>query len=431
MKKILVKRQMILTCLLYIVIVLFLQIIQYTTVLNNILGLLVLIFSVRWIYKCWNNNIALLVSLFVGYCNYSIIVGVYWNPSIRDNEYLYNQISNIKTYGIGVALLLLAMIYLSSSTTKYKKNNATFNLIKKENYSVFLFVGSLVAFLICIVKGYTTTIGGRGGSSPMYEYGVICMLLMFYYSGKRKWTLSICFVMTLFYSLNSVLNGTRVEALTCIFIFLFCFFKSKLNPRAILLGMLVGILLFSVIGAIRGNWKLLALYGFRTLIDNTFKNMLVFDTCTHAYFPMLCMIEEFTPFSFLNASNYLIRFIFTIILGQSKVVDGDLISVVRTKYYHNFGGVTLGFYYVWFGYMGAFFYAVYVKKLLDWATDKINSNNDFMCFVATYTIAAVPRWYLYGPWAFTRGALIAAIMFFLFNSCYKIFTNSLKVDRWN
>ncbi len=430
MRKILVERKIILICLLYIAILLMLQIIQYTTLTNNILGFFVLVFSVVWIYKCWNNNIALLVSLFIGYCNYSIIVGVYWNPTIRDNEYLYNQISNIRTYGIGVALLLLTMLYLSSTTSKYKKNNTSSNLIKKESYSPILFIGSLVAFSLCIIEGYTVNIGSRGGSSPLYEYGVIFMLLMFYYSGKRKWTLSICFAMTFLYSLNSVLNGTRVEALTCIFIFLFCFFKSKLNPRIILVGMIVGILLFSTVGSIRGNWKLFALYGFRTFVDNTINNKLVFDTCTHAYFPMLCMIEEFTPFSIINACYYLARFILTIFLGQSRVVDGDLISVVRRTYRHNFGGVTLGFYYVWFGYMGALFYAIIIKKLLSWVTNKIdNNNNDYACFVATYVSASVPRWYLYGPWAFTRGALIAIIVFFLFNMSYKLLMSKKSLDR--
>lgn len=419
MRRILVKRQTILMGILYIVIVLFLQIIQYTTLINNILGFFLLAFSAAWIYKCWNNNIALLVSLFIGYCNYSIVAGVYWNPTIRDNEYLYNQISNIRTYGIGVSLLLLTMIWLSIGTTKYEKTNITSNLIKEENYSNILFWGSLAAFLVCIAEGYSATVGGRGGSSPLYEYGVICMLLMFYYSGKRRWALSICFVMVIVYSLNSILNGTRVEALTCIFIFLFCFFKSKLKPSAILAGMLVGILLFSVVGAIRGNWKLLEQYGYGALIDNVFKNKLVFDTCTHAYFPMLCMIEEFTPFSLSNASYYFIRFLATIFLGQSRVIDGDLISVVRKKYYHNFGGVTVGFYYVWFGYLGAAFYATFINKIFGWATDKINNDNDFMCFVATYVIASAPRWYLYGPWAFTRGALMAVIVFFLFNICHK------------
>lgn len=419
MRKVLVKRKTALMSILYIIFVLFLQIIQYTALLNNILGFFLLVFSAGWIYKCWNNNIALLVSIFVGYCNYSIVVGVYWYPTIRDNEYLYNQISNIRTYGIGVSLLMLTMIWLWIGTTKYKKTNTISNLIKEENYSSVFFLGSLVCLFVCIAEGYSVTVGSRGGSSPLYEYGVIFMLLMFYYSGKRKWTLSICFVMMLFYSLNSVMNGTRVEALTCIFIFLFCFFKSKLKPSAILAGMLVGILLFSIVGAIRGNWKLLEQYGFRALIDTVFKDKLVFATCTHAYFPMLCMIEEFTSFSLSNASYYLSRFLFTIFLGQSRVIDGDLISVVRKTYYHNFGGVTVGFYYVWFSYIGAAFYAAFINKLLSWATDKMDNDNNFRCFVATYVIASVPRWYLYGPWAFTRGALMATIVFFLFYICHK------------
>lgn len=420
MKKFLVKRKTVLICLLCIIIVFFLHIIQYTTVLNNILGFFVILFSLVWIYKCWNNNIALLVSLFIGYCNYSIIMGVYWDPTIRDNEYLYYQISDIRTYGIGVALLFLTMLYLSMSTIKYEKNNSMSNLIRKENYSIPLFVGSLAAFILCISQGYIINVGSRGGSTPLYEYGVIFLLLMFYFSGKRKWTLNTCLVITIIYSLISILNGTRVEALTCIFVFLFCFFRRKISPWVIILGMLVGILVFSTIGAIRGNWKLLELYGFNNLIKDTVSNKLVFDTCTHAYFPMLCMIEEYTPYSFSNACYYLTKFIFTIFLGQSKVIDGDLISIVRTKYYHNFGGVTLGFFYVWFGYIGAIIFSIFIKKILNWATKLRYKKNDYIYFTSTYVIAAVPRWYLYGPWAFTRGALISIILFSIFNVFFNL-----------
>lgn len=396
------------------------SIISYTEELNYILAAFVIFFSLVWVYKCWNNIYLLVVSLFILYSNYSIVVGIYFDKSLRP-MYLYPQITDIDVYGIGVIMLLLFSMCLAVITPKVEEDTKQFRsqLIKKKNYNIILFLILWLIFNLIVVFGFSRNTGTRGVSSPVYEYNAIVLLLLFYFSGDRMFPRIMCIECILVYSLTSIIGGSRIEALICIIIFSLCFFKKPLNQKLICFGMLSGLILFSIIGTIRGNWALLNSDSYQ-IIGLIFQNKFVFDTCTHAYFPMLCMIEMFKDYSFSTSLHYLISFIGSIFIGQSRVVDGDLIMVTAEKYYHNFGGVTLGFFFVWFHLLGSYIMSMFIysfeKILIKYRT----GISDFKIFILIYFIATVPRWYLYGPWSMTRGILVCLVVFVFFKKISNI-----------
>ncbi len=388
---------------------------DYNESVNRLIAIATLLLSSIWIYKCWNNIYLLIMSLFIFYSNYSVVVGIYLDSSLRP-RYLYPQIDNVQIYGKGIAMLLILMLFLDIFTVKKGKVNVKAdrnNFIKKDNHNSTLFFINWLLLHFIIVLGYSKNAGGRGSASAIFEYGSILLLIMFYFSGDRKEKRLFCIESVLFYALTSFINGTRIEALICILLFILCFFKNGISHALLVVGMVCGLLLFSIIGTIRGNWSAL-LSGSVSILDTIFHNKFVFDTCTHAYFPALCMIEMFNDYSVSVSAHYFLRFIATIIIGQSRVKDGDLIQVVASNYYHNQGGFTIGFFYVWFSYIGSLIYGIIVRHYIKLISNISDNTEDYKMGIFFYFIASVPRWYLYGPWSMFRGVLVCFLIFEFF-----------------
>lgn len=394
---------------LFILFVFSFVLIPHTTLLNQLLAISTILCSIVWIYKCWNNMYLLIVSTFIAYSNYSIAVGIYLDESLRP-KYLYPQIQNVDIYSVGIFLMFLTMLSLAILSPKCKKNTVKVarEFVKPENKNDTVFFALMILFIGIVVLGYSRASNSRGSSTAIYEYASILIILMFYFSGRKKIQKNICAVCCLVYALTSLLNGTRIEALICVIIFALCYFENEINPVVLLLAMLLGLIAFSIVGTLRGNWALLK-GNVGEIAGTLTKHKFVFDTCTHAYFPMLCMIDIYRKYSFLEAMHYLVAFVLTIFLGQSRVNDGNLIQVVSNYFYHNYGGVSQGFFFVWFSYMGALIYAVVILAYTRFINDKKVMLTPTKCSAIIYVVASVPRWYLYGPWSLFRGVLICVI----------------------
>ena len=402
--------------------------ISYTEKMNKWIAIAVLILSVIVVYKCRNNILLLILSVFIAYSNYSIVVGIYLDPTLRP-KYLYPQIQDVQVYGMGITLLLFFMIaLLSFLPSKINKRSESFvNIfVKAGNFSVPIFLVLSIAFFLILIFGYTRATAARGVSSAIYEYDIIFLILMFYYSGNKRHLRWVCYIGAMLYVLTSFMNGTRVEALSCLLVVCFCTLKKKIPTWAALLGFLVGIIIMNFIGILRGNYSSFSV-GLGEAISNLWTSKLVFDTCTHAYFPALCMIEQFKEYSLREGMYFFSRFLLTIFAGQSRVPDGDLIAYVRNFYYHNYGGVTTGFFYVWFSFWGPLIYGQIVGFFIKFVNSDVRKSTPVKKCAMLYVISTVPRWYLYGPWSFSRGMLICCIVFVVIGYVKKAFlTRNIK-----
>lgn len=408
-----IKRRTLIVVIVLIWIAMFFSYVNYSESINKSLAVGVMICSLIWVYKCWNNIYLLILSLFITYSNYSVVVGIYLDPQLRP-QYLYPQINDIQVYGTGIAVVFIFMLSLSLLMTKVKKDSLDIrnNFVRDNNYNSVLFFLIWIVFNLIVVFGYSRNAGMRAESSPIYEYNVILLLLLFFYSGDKKIPRFFCIESMVIYTLSSVIGGNRVEALICLIVFVLCYFKKPLKQVMVLFGMVGGLMFFSIIGTIRGNWLLLS-QNFWDIFKIIFRDKFVFDTCTYAYFPMLCMVEMFIDFSVTDAFHYLVRFLLTILMGQNRVEDGDLIYVTSKKYFHNFGGFTLGFFYVWFAYFGSIIMSIVVYYYENLIIKNSKNISDYKKIALLYAVATVPRWYLYGPWALTRGIAVCEIIFFM------------------
>lgn len=395
----------------YMLLVCICSFISYNELLNKMIALLVIALSAAYVYKCRNSTL-LLVSVFIAYSNYSIAVGVYLVPELR-SEYLYPQIVDVQVYGIGIALMMLFMvavlIFLPPGISK-KEENFLSNFIKPENYNKPLFLLLTIVFFLILVFGYTRTSDGRGTSSAIYEYAVVILIFMFYYSGDNKYFRFICYICAILYVSTSLMNGTRIEALSCLLVVYLCTVRKKVPVGLLLSVFFVGSVIMNFVGMLRGNYDSLST-GLKEAAAGLWKSKFVFDTCTYAYFPSLCMIEQFKEYSLQDGMYFFSRFIQTIIKGQLRVPDGDLIAYVREIYFHNYGGVTIGFFYVWFSYLGSLVYGWIVGFYAKFINETDKESAPVKQCAMLYFVATVPRWYLYGPWSFTRGILLCCIAF--------------------
>lgn len=418
-----IRKTTVVTVLVYLFVVIGLWLIPFSTDVNKLIAVGTLVLSAVWFFRCRRSTYLMIMSAFIAYANYSIVVGIYLDESLRP-KYLYPQITDVNVYGIGISVLFLTMIALVGLTPSLKKRTESISneFIRHDNYDSALFFACAMAFIIIMMVGYTRGDGERGASSPLYEYGSIFVILMFYFSGRKKEKVIICGCLCLAYSLISLKNGTRIEALVCIIIFALCYFNSGIRPIYLFAGMIAGIFAFSTVGVLRGNWDLLITNGV-SIFGEIIHNKLVFDTCTHAYFPVLCMIEEFRSISIARAMHYFGAFVLSIFVGQSRVADGDLIKIVARKYYHNFGGVSPIFFYIWFSYMGPLIFAIVVRFYINVVTGAYQNSKKYIdiryCAIL-YVVASVPRWYLYGPWSLFRGVMICLIVFYIFQKFHEI-----------
>ena len=386
----------------------------YTENLNKFIAWMVIIFSCLFAWKCRKNMMLFIVSIFIAYSNYSIAMGIY----IIENrpKYLYPQITDIEIYGKGIALVCLFMLLMNIFFPKiyqtYKISSDIFINKEKKNNILIIFLAILFIFLLLY-----RVILLLGTTSTLYEYGVIFIILMFYYSGKSKGNLFLIYLLSILYIVISFINASRIEAIVCIIILFIFSYSYKVKWYHLILISFVGITLMNIIGIYRSNNLKMSFeqiaYGMHVL----WNGKLVFDTCTHAYFPGLCMIEIAKDFSLSDSLYFLKQFILTIFLGKDRVPNGDLIRYTSQFYYHNFGGFSLMFFYVWFRGLGVFvfsyilrWYFEYMQKFIE-----LNKHNGIIKCLIIYIIATVPRWYLYGPLILFRGALIFMIIFYGFS----------------
>lgn len=403
-----VKRSAVVSVCVLLLCALFFAMKPYSETANNVYAVIVLLLSVILVVRSRHHNLALIISLFLAYSNYSIVVGVYLCPELR-SVYLYPQIEDIEVYGIGIAmLLLLTLTLVLFMPSNRKKDRYIFaeHFVTEEHYNPLVFLALTLIFCVIMIVGYGRVEEGRGTSSALYEYNVIVMVAMFLFSGNKKWTKLICCGCTVPYVLTSLTNGTRIEAIVCLIVVYLCVLRKEVPLWVFVVGIMMGAVGLNIIGIFRGSSVSFS-DGLQASMAAMKKSKMVFVTCTDAYFPTLCMIEQFKEYSLVSGMEYLFKFIGTIFAGANRVSGGNLIDYTRAMYYHNFGGVVTGFFYVWFSYPGALMFGGYVTAILNQTKKRPHSPLP-LCAVL-YTTAMVPRWYLYGPWAITRGVMFCLV----------------------
>lgn len=391
----------------------------YSVSLNNFIAVISVVLSV---YLCfvYRYNIGLfLVFLFITYCNYSIAVAVYLDPSIRPQS-LYNQFgNNVRTYGIAIAcvfifvLLMLVFSKKIAMTPECIDSRKTFD---KDNYDYnpIIAVGGLVLYVIVFFTSFSVNMGERGHISPFGEYRAIILLIGSYYSGRKPLYKIAWTIVTIVTVIPSFLAGNRVDSFASIIGLIICWYYISLNYKKILLILPIIIVLMNLIGMSRGSVINQDIN--KELNASFFQRKLTLDTAYFAYVPSLAAIELADKIKLSDKLLLLfqhIKYIFTI--GSSSF-DPGLSLYTRDYYAHAYGFISPSYFYFWFNYIGSLIFGILVQ-LYNYIYKKyltVKASTYFQklgIILSWYFIASVGRWYCYGPMPLLRGEFVCAVAF--------------------
>lgn len=366
------------------------------------------------LYKFKENIHLFLLSIMMGYFNYSIIIHEYLKKNLR---LTFHGLAHREEF----YLLMLKLIFLFNlayilflTKKKYQER-----MIKKNNIVYFTLYVCLIYIGIFKIKRdinlneYTVMI------TPIYEYSYLIFGYLFLYSNNKR---KICYsvLLAVFFCLQDAYYGGRATSIQIIICLLLSLFTKYLSWKRMIGGATIGIVLLSLIGGYREKVSI------SKVIDGLTDNLFLNDTSVMAF------ISSITHLATIQKINWYIRvesgiiFLKTLIFG-SKIENSGLadVTVFSAKFFPNAGGgVFVSHIYFWYGEL-IFIVVIYILFL---TIDKIFKikNNEYFYLVKIFIVASSPRWYLYSPLSLIRGPIILNLIIYICINFYKKFIQSIK-----
>ena len=392
----------------------------YSAFLNGVACFFVIVISC---YLCvlYRYNLPMfIVMLMIAYCNYSIVVGVYWDPSIRPQS-LYEQFSGEQPFGIAIFDMLVFVTVLLAFAGKYVGNEGRLNSKPGKGrtprrYDPVIAYGGIALYLLIFFACFRLGEDGtRGSSSAINEYRALILITGSFYCGNKRvykwlWTAAV--------GITSVLvffSGNRIDAFASVFALIIIWHANIVNYKLIVAVLPVGLVGMTLVGTLRGGGITGAalLNSFKSVFDGK----LTFNTPIWAYVPTLCITRLTETVPFMDRMKLLLEHIVYILKPwAASATSPDLAAYSRQYYAHAYGFISTGYFRFWFGPFGAVLFAglvqMYASFGLKFVHRKARKFLDYLQIVLFWYFAAnVSRWYIYGPLSLLRGMLICAVCF--------------------
>lgn len=371
--------------------------------------------SLYCVYAFRHNMGLMFMSFFVLYCNYSIIVGVYLDITLRPSE-LYNQITDQSIYYIGLRAIYVFITLITTLALSQNKKLKFSNLMKED--FIFDETGNDLIALLCWILtfamffyGFRLGAGGeRGQTSAIAEYRIIPFVIGSSFSGSNRkiWKIMwmICVIATCALSL---LGGNRIDVIAMIIAY-FTIYNSNENRMKVFSIMLLGIVILSIVGSFRGEILNTMRVDVYSVLQGLSEKKLALDTAYFAYFPSLCAIELSSKIHSIEKFKLLgDQFLYSI-LGSNY--SGSLLqNVTREHYIHYYGFVSPVYFYFWFKELGGFIFGIIVMFYIKMIENIHKNHNRIKHCIFVYFVSSTARWYIYGPFSIIRGTLLMVIMY--------------------
>lgn len=424
--KVLVKYIVVVKSLIYLTIITGYKL--YTVKINALTGIILIFDSIYLLYLSRKNVAMLFVSMFIMYSNYSIVVSRYL--MFFDSE-LYKQINDIKTYFIGINILLLFLIFLIifiPVKSRYLSNFRGFYENKNKSMIIVILISVVLLLILIFAFGRPSTIGERGTPTPLYEYSIILFIIGYYYTGNSTILRRILSIILFLFAFQNLIYGGRITALQLLIVYYFSVLFNKISLKNTFYLGIVMFVIMSIIGVYRGEIININKNGFEvvtSIIEDMKKNMLVLDTAYSAYFTSLTFIEVKDMLSFNTQIELLINYIKYTILGGG-VANSNLSIFTRQYFVHYFGGLLPFYFYFWLGWIGVIIPSYIVSLYYNNRGKSTRKNNAYLNMLGLYFVVTTPRWYLYAPTQLFRGMIIFTVVFYIFKVLYLIFETKNK-----
>ena len=371
-----------------------------------LLSFLTLAVSVVNFWKSRKNVFHLVIYGFILFCNYSICVSLYINPI----DGIYTSLVHTEYGRISICILFLfnSLLWLLN-TSMIREQDCSELFIKDENYNGMIAIGAIILLMLIFVFGFGRSVadGERGTVSSIYEYSVMIFLMGFMYSGNNKFFKVMLLIIAALYCVQDLIYGGRITSLQMIImVYLVFFHDKKINLIKIAPLVLLGLLVFSAVGELRGNFN----FSIESLV-NAFESLLggsfSLDTAYAAFYASQVFVKVSFLDSWIIKLSNLWAFFASVFFG-GRVPNSNLSSYTQNMFWHGGGGLTPFYMYYYLGIGGVLLTAIYIAFLLK----KFKWNKSYFSkVIVIYLSCTVPRWYLYSPVSIIRGLLILAILY--------------------
>lgn len=360
------------------------------------------------------NFMMMLITLVIGYCNYSIIYVNYINI-LHGTLYTIHLSDDAFMTNFNVLTLFNCALFYTFPFRKIPPMEMKNIFIdpKLKDYRV-IFVLSILLIIVFFIGFKTPEIQGhRGKPRPMYEYAVSLFIVYFYYSGKHRPYVITGLIFVTFYALQNFIFGGRIYGLQFILVAYVMLFMDKIPMRWVITGIIGAFVLFSIIGAVRGA-IMSGNFSVAGILENLSNKGFALDTAYSAYYTAQCDIYIVDSWRITDQerTSYFFDFLNSIIFGESANKGAVIQNISRRYVHHNGGGVLPQHFYFYFGPLGSFVPAFILPVYFKFIVKLKQSTNGWFKCVSVFVVCHAFRWYLYSPLGLFRGVLFLTMIYY-------------------
>jgi len=363
--------------------------------------------SILLVLKTRNNLPMFILSAFVLYINYSIAVGEFFTTVLTSCP--LTEVTNPTNYGIAIRCILLftTILFLFYKASPHPVSDQ-YSEYWVRNDAVFY------ALIIVLLYFFFTGVNDTGRISyavaitPGYEYSRVFFLFAFYFSGKNKLNMSVLLLLAGMYILQDLYYGGRVTSLQLLIFLLLTYFRDYMTPLRVTVLGIIGLFLFAWVGAYRVSYSLSI--PLSSIITAIFGSLFVFDTATYSFYASATHVATANIIGYDSKIHSFVQFLISIFTGSSSNKLADVTSF-SSQYFTNVGGgIIATHFYFW----GSWLLVILASLAIVWIINKTSASNSlYSKLIFLSVVISTPRWYLYGPLVFFRGAIfVPSVLYF-------------------
>lgn len=375
---------------------------------------IILLVNIYMLLCSRKNFMMLMITLVIGYCNYSIIY-VNYIHILNGTLYTIHLTEDAFCKNFNVLALCNCALFYTFPFWKIPPMNMKNIFIDPElKDGRVLFVLTILLVIVFFVGFKTPELSGnRGKPRPVYEYAVSMFIIYFYYSGKLRSYMILGMIMVAFYALQNFIFGGRIYGLQFLLAAYIMLFMDKIPMKWVITGMLGFFVLFSIIGAVRGA-IMSGNFSVAGILENLSNKGFALDTAYSAYYTAQCDIYVVDSWRVSDDErfSYFIDFVKSIFLGESANRSSVIQNISRRYVHHNGGGVLPQHFYFFFGPLGSFIPAFILPVYFRFIQNLKESTNGWVKCVSVFVVCHAFRWYLYSPLGLFRGVLFLTIVYY-------------------
>lgn len=387
--------------------------------LNAVISIFLLSINICSLTRVRQNYYLLIIFACILYSNYSICMANY----ILNYESFFFKFKGYSLVIQGLNLLFLFNVFLDLviPNIKMMDDNKILPLVENNKYNILIEL--LLAFVLVLILIFCFKIPEieykTGGPNQLYEYSIIFIIMSFYYSGNSKFWKTIFIIISLLFALQNFIYGGRITGLQIIICLFLCLYVNKVsNTIIIILTFLLAFCMLGI-GMFRTSFSFSSSI-FSSIISSIKQHYFILDTAYSSYYTSLTFLDLSNNMYTIDRLYLFFKWVLSMFLGGSQVVDSNLASYARQHYMHYGGGILPFFSFFYLGYLGVFLLACYIKCLFKIIYSKNINYNSFFKITSIYITTTVFRWYLYSPSQLFRGVLLLLIVYFSFGQLNKI-----------